>query len=150
MPPPFPWPVNSHASKWKSHSHDCGKHYEYVQECHLPLDGIDREALHHIGLRNLRALVAQRQAQCSRIRTFSLSSCVAISRRASSCSTICRMVSLGGSSKASMQRRSQLATCSFSATALQQMACGVAAYHSAGAARGRPPAYEDDLCSPRW
>ena len=42
---------------------DCGKHYEYVQECHLPLDGIDRDELHRIGLRNLRALVARRGAR---------------------------------------------------------------------------------------
>jgi len=42
---------------------DCGKQYEYVQECHLPLDGIDRDELHRIGLRNLRALVARRGAR---------------------------------------------------------------------------------------
>jgi len=27
---------------------DCDKHYEYVQECHLPLDGIDRDELHSL------------------------------------------------------------------------------------------------------
>ena len=42
---------------------DCGKHYKYVQECHLSLDGIDRDELHRIGLLNLRAAVAQRQAR---------------------------------------------------------------------------------------
>ena len=42
---------------------DCGKHYEYIQQCHLQQDGIDQDELHHIGLRNLRALVAERQAR---------------------------------------------------------------------------------------
>ncbi len=42
---------------------DRGKRYEYVQQCHLQQDGIDRDELHRIGLKNLRALVAQRQAR---------------------------------------------------------------------------------------
>jgi uncharacterized protein YtpQ (UPF0354 family) len=42
---------------------DSGKHFEYVQHCHLRQDGIDEDELHRIGLINLRALVAQRGAR---------------------------------------------------------------------------------------
>jgi uncharacterized protein YtpQ (UPF0354 family) len=42
---------------------DQGSHYEYVQQCHIDIDGIDRDELHQIGLRNLRELVALRQAR---------------------------------------------------------------------------------------
>jgi len=42
---------------------DRGGSYEYIQQCHIERDGIDRDELHHIGLSNLRALVAQRQAR---------------------------------------------------------------------------------------
>ncbi len=42
---------------------DAGKSYEYVQQCHIKQDGIDEAELHEIGIRNLRELVAQRQAQ---------------------------------------------------------------------------------------
>jgi uncharacterized protein YtpQ (UPF0354 family) len=42
---------------------DTGKQFEYVQHRHMQEDGIDQDELHRIGLRNLRALVAQRQAR---------------------------------------------------------------------------------------
>lgn len=42
---------------------DCGNRYEYIQECHLTLDRINRDELHSNGLHNLRTLVAQREAR---------------------------------------------------------------------------------------
>jgi uncharacterized protein YtpQ (UPF0354 family) len=42
---------------------DAGESYEYVQERHLQQDGVDQDELHRIGLRNLRALVSQREAR---------------------------------------------------------------------------------------
>lgn len=86
---------------------------------HMP---VEEGCYAHIGLRNLRALVAQRQARLQPYRGVFAFLCMATSKRVSSCSTICGMVSLGNSSKASMQQRSRLATCWLSATAPQQMA----------------------------
>ncbi len=63
--PPDATPVVRHYSSdlCICYAVDCDKFYEYVQERHLQLDGIDRDELHRIGLRNLRTIVAQRQAR---------------------------------------------------------------------------------------
>jgi hypothetical protein len=42
---------------------DRGSSYEYIQQSHIEQDGIDRDELHRIGLSNLRAWVARRQAR---------------------------------------------------------------------------------------
>jgi uncharacterized protein YtpQ (UPF0354 family) len=42
---------------------ECGEHHEYVQERHLRQDGIDRDELQRLGVRNLMALVVERNAR---------------------------------------------------------------------------------------